>query len=62
MIADGGGTLTKALGVDLDTGDFGGVRSTRYSMIVDNGTVSTINMEEGTGFEVSGAEKILEQL
>lgn len=62
MIADGGGALTKAFGVDLDTADFGGVRSTRYSMIIEDGTVTTINMEEGTGFEVSGAETILEQL
>ena len=62
MIADGGGALTKALGVDLDTGGFGGVRSTRYSMIIDDGVATTINMEEGTGFEVSSAEKILEQL
>jgi len=62
MVADGGGALTKALGVDLDTGGFGGVRSTRYSMIIEDGTVTQINMEEGTGFEVSGAETILEQL
>ena len=62
MVADGGGSLTKALGVDLDTGDFGGVRSTRYSMIIDDATVTAVNMEEGTGFEVSGAETVLEQL
>ncbi|MBX2849293.1 MAG: peroxiredoxin [Acidiferrobacterales bacterium] len=62
MVADGGGALTKALGVDLDTADFGGVRSTRYSMIIEDGTVTTLNLEEGTGFEVSGADKILEQL
>lgn len=62
MVADGGGALTKALGVDLDTADFGGVRSTRYSMIIDDGKVIKINLEEGTGFEVSGADTILEQL
>ncbi|MCL4129419.1 UNVERIFIED_CONTAM: hypothetical protein GTU68_052715 [Idotea baltica] len=62
MVADGGGAFTKALGVDLDTADFGGVRSTRYSMIIEDGTVTTLNLEEGTGFEVSGAETVLEQL
>lgn len=62
MVADGGGAFTKALGVDLDTGGFGGVRSTRYSMIIEDGTVTTINMEEGTGYDVSGAETVLEQL
>ena len=62
MIADGGGALTKAMGLVLDTADFGGVRSQRYSMIVDNGTISHLNIEEGSGFEVSNAETILTQL
>ncbi|MEM7360003.1 MAG: peroxiredoxin [Pseudomonadota bacterium] len=62
MIADGGGALTQAIGLVLETGDFGGTRSSRYSMIVDDGKVSQLNLEEGGGFEVSGADKILEQL
>jgi len=62
MIADGGAALTKALDLVLDTADFGGVRSQRYSMIVDNGTVTHLNVEEGGGFEVSDAETILGQL
>lgn len=62
MIADGGAALTKAMDLVLDTGDFGGVRSRRYSMIVEDGTVTGINMEEGGNYEVSGADTILEQL
>ncbi|MEO0367273.1 MAG: peroxiredoxin [Pseudomonadota bacterium] len=62
MLADGGAALTKAMDLVLDTADFGGVRSQRYSMILDNGTVTHLNVEEGGGFEVSGADKILEQL
>lgn len=61
MIADGGAALTKALGLVLDTADFGGIRSQRYSMIVDNGTVTHLNVEK-EGFEVSDADTILEQL
>ena len=38
-----------------------GVRSTRYSMLVDNGVVKALNVEEGGKFEVSSAEKLLEQ-
>jgi len=62
MIADGGAALTKAMDLVLDTADFGGVRSRRYSMIIDSGTVTHINLEEGGNFEVSGAETVLKQL
>lgn len=62
MIADGGAALTKAMDLVLDTSDFGGIRSQRYSMIVDDGTVTHLNVEEGGGFEVSDAETILAQL
>ena len=62
MIADGGAALTEALGLTLNTGDFGGVRSQRYSMMVDNGVVTQLNVEPANGFEVSDAETILGQL
>lgn len=61
MIADGGAALTKAMGLVLETADFGGTRSQRYSMIVDNGVISHLNLEEG-GFEVSDADTALSQL
>ena len=61
MIADGGAALTKELGLVLDTADFGGVRSQRYSMVIDNGVITHLNVESG-GFEVSDADTILSQL
>jgi peroxiredoxin len=62
MVADGGGALTKAMDLVLDTGDFGGTRSRRYSMIIEDGKVTHLNLEEGGGYEVSGADTILSQL
>ena len=62
MIGDGGGAFTKAVGLELDTADFGGVRSQRYAMIVDDGTVTALNVEEPQQFEVSSAEAMLAAL
>jgi peroxiredoxin len=39
-----------------------GVRSRRYSMLVDDGVVKTLNVEEGTGAEASGAQTMLGQI
>ena len=59
----GSADVTRALDTVLDLTDRGlGVRSRRYSMIVDNGTVTRINLEDGGGFEVSDADTILGQL
>jgi len=63
MIADGNGELTKALGLGLDGSGFGlGQRSQRFSMIVDDGVVTNLNLEEGGEFKNSAAEVALEQL
>jgi peroxiredoxin len=62
MLADGNGAFTQSIGLDMDTDAFGGVRSIRYSMIVDDGVVSVLNVEEPGQFEVSDAETILKQL
>lgn len=62
MLADGGGALTKAMGMEMDTADFGGVRSQRYAMIVDDGVVSLLNLEPPQTFEGSKAEVILAAL
>ena len=59
MLGDGDGSFTKALGLDMDTTGFGGVRSQRYAMIVDNGVVTQLNVEEPQKFEVSTADTIL---
>jgi len=62
MLADGDGSYTKALGLSMDTAAFGGIRSQRYAMIIDNGEVTSVHIEQPKSFEVSKAEVILEQL
>ena len=62
MIADGGASLTNAMGLAMNTGDFGGVRSQRYSMLIDNNTVTQLNIEAPSSFEVSDVETMLTQL
>ena len=63
MLADGNGDFTKAIDLELDGRGFGlGVRSQRFAMIVENGTVTTLNIEEPGAFQVSSAEYVLDQL
>ncbi|GAB5415109.1 MAG: peroxiredoxin [Congregibacter sp.] len=63
MLADGNADFTTALGLELDGRGFGmGTRSQRYAMIVDDGVVSLLNVEEGPGVDVSSAETILAAL
>jgi peroxiredoxin len=63
MMADGNADFSKALGLDADFSKFGmGTRSQRYSMLVDNGVVKQLNVEQGGKFEVSNAETLLKQL
>jgi glutaredoxin/glutathione-dependent peroxiredoxin len=63
MMADGNGDYTKALGLVLDlTPRNMGLRSTRYSMLVEDGTVKRLNVEQPGKYEVSGAEPMLSQL
>jgi glutaredoxin/glutathione-dependent peroxiredoxin len=63
MLADGNGDLTKALGLEMDGSRFGmGKRSQRFAMIVDNGVVKELNVEEPGAFAVSSAEHVLTQL
>ena len=63
MMADGSATLTKALGLEMDLTPRGmGVRSQRYSMLVDDGVVKAINVEAPGKFEVSDADTMLKQV
>ena len=63
MIADGNGLLAKAVGLEMDASKFGmGQRSQRYSMVVNDGVVEQLNIEEPGDYRVSGAEHMLEQL
>jgi peroxiredoxin len=63
MLADGNGEFAKAVGLTMDGSKFGlGERSQRYSMIVDDGVVTELNVEAPGEFKVSSAEHLLEQL
>jgi peroxiredoxin len=63
MLADGNGEFTEKAGLVMDGTKFGmGKRSQRYSMIVEDGVVKSLNVEEPGAFEVSSAEHMLGQL
>ncbi len=63
MLADGNGDVAKALGLDFDASGFGmGTRAQRFAMVVEDGKVTTLNVEEPGAFEVSSAEAMLAAL
>ncbi|MCW8844333.1 MAG: peroxiredoxin [Gammaproteobacteria bacterium] len=63
MLADGNGDFTKAIGLELDASGFGmGIRSQRFSMVVNDGVVESLFIEAPGAFEVSSAEHMLENL
>lgn len=63
MLADGNAEFTRAVGLELDGSGFGmGQRSQRYSMILDDGVVKALNVEQGGEFKVSAADYMLGQL
>jgi peroxiredoxin len=64
FLADGSADFAKAIGLSLDASAGGlGIRSKRYSMLVDDGVVKSLNIEEAPGkAEVSGADNLLKQL
>ena len=60
MLADGNGDFARALGLELDATKFGmGKRSQRFSMVVDNGVVTQLNVEQPGAFEVSSADHMI---
>lgn len=64
FLADGSAEFARALGLELDASGFGmGIRSKRYSMLVEDGAVKILNVEEAPGkAEASGADALLAQL
>ena len=63
MLADGNGAFAQAIGLELDASGFGmGKRSQRYSMLVKDGVVAELNVEQGGEFKVSAADYLLAQL
>jgi len=63
LVADGSARFTKAAGLELDLIERGlGLRCQRFSMVVDDGVVKSLNIDAPGTFEATSAEKILEQL
>ena len=63
MISDGNAEFTRLLGLEVDLSQFKmGIRSKRYSMLVDNGCIKFINIEKNRGIDLTGAENMLNQL
>ena len=63
MLADGNGEYTRALGLVLDASGFGmGLRSQRFAMVVKNGVVEQLHVEQGGEFKVSAADYLLSRL
>nr|XP_043623872.1 peroxiredoxin-2E, chloroplastic-like [Erigeron canadensis] len=65
LLSDGNADFTKAIGCELDLSDKPvglGVRSRRYAMLVEDGIVKVLNLEEGGAFTSSGADDMLKVL
>jgi len=63
FLADGSADFAKAIDLTLDlSGNGMGIRSKRYSMLVDDGVVKAVNVEEPGKFEVSGGDKLAAQI
>ena len=63
MLADGNGEFAEAVGLTMDGSKFGmGKRSQRYSMVVNDGVVETLNVEAPGEYNASSAETLLEQV
>ena len=63
MLGDGNGDLTRSMDLTLDGSGFGlGFRSQRYAMIIEDGTVKALEVEQGPGLNNSSAENILTKL
>jgi peroxiredoxin len=63
MLADGNADFTKAIGLDADFSAYGmGTRSQRYAMVLENGVVTVLNVEQPGAFEVSSGEAVLKAL
>ena len=63
MLADGNGDFAKAVGLTMDGSQFAmGERSQRYSMMIDDGVVTSLNIEQPGDFKVSSAEYLLDTL
>jgi glutaredoxin/glutathione-dependent peroxiredoxin len=63
MLADGNGDFTKAVGLEMDAAKFGmGLRSQRYAMLIEDGVVTKLFVEDPGAYAVSSAEHMLKEV
>ena len=63
MLADGSGEFTRAMGLELDGNMFGlGTRSQRYSAVIDDGVITSLDVEEKPVVDISSCEAVLGRL
>ena len=63
MLADGSGEFARAMGLEFDGSGFGlGTRSQRYAAVIEDGTITQLEVEPKSGVDVSSCESILEKL
>ncbi len=63
MLADGNGDLTDAMGLSFDGSAFGlGKRSKRYAMVIEDGVVTRLDIDESGGVDLSSCESVLSNL
>lgn len=63
LIADGNAEFASQAGLELNALDWGmGIRSQRYAMILEDGVITSLEIERGGGLEVSSADAVLQRL
>jgi peroxiredoxin len=63
MLGDGNADFTKAMGLEADLGGIGlGVRSRRYAAVIEDGTITSLDVEDKPGVDVSSCESVLNRV
>jgi peroxiredoxin len=63
MLGDGNGAFTEAMGLTMDGSGFGlGSRSRRYAAIIEDGVITSLDVEEGGGVDVSSCSTVISKL
>jgi len=62
LLSDGDAAYHKKLGLIKETGEFGGTRAERYAMVITDGVIAQLFVEDAKSFGVSSAEQVLEAL
>ena len=63
MLADGNGEFTSSIGLELDASGFWmGTRGQRFSLVINDGEVEIVNIEDGGEFRVSSCDYMIDQL